>query len=402
MPSRPSVLYCCYDPIPSPKGAGTHIRYFVEALAERFAVTLLSIDREARDDTVFGARHRVIGLPQEHFLDRALAYRDAVWDLLEVEAFDIVHFRTMWAAVPVAKEKSRRCFRAVCEVNAVDSIELKYHYPALRAAPEALAKLRTQEDTGFATADLLVTPSQVTRRYLLRRGVGDERIVVIPNGVDTTRFTPARTEPHDGVTLLYLGTQAPWQGLDILLQAVQKLGSAYPLRLRLLCPATRKWSQPLRRLIRKFKLAEVVEELPAVPHEEVAAFIRRADICIAPLAPTERNLVQGCHPIKLLEYMACGTAIVAADLPVVREIIDDEDTGLLFKVSKPSRLADCLARLIDDSDLRVRLGARAAQVARERFTWGMAQHSLLTAYARLLASTSSYSDSSCVNSCSGA
>lgn len=389
MRDHPSVLYCCYDPIPSPKGAGTHVRYFTEALASRYDVTLLSIDREPREESCFGARHRVIGLPQENFLDRALAYREAVWDILESEPFDVVHFRTMWAALPVAEEKARRGFRAVCEVNAVDSIELKYHYPALRAAPELLGKLRKQEDTAFTAADLLVTPSQVTQGYLQRRGVEAARIAVIPNGVDTARFTPAPVEPREAVTLLYVGTQAPWQGLDILLQALQKLVPTYPVRLRLLCPPSRKWSPPLRKLIRKLKLTELVEEVPAVPHEAVPEIIRAADICVAPLSPTERNLAQGCHPIKLLEYLACGRAIVASDLPVVREIIDDEETGLLFKVSKPSRLAECLVRLIEDDDLRARLGANAAQAAQARFTWERAQQSLLDAYVRLLASTSS-------------
>jgi glycosyltransferase involved in cell wall biosynthesis len=403
MSHRPSVLYCCFDALPSPKGAGTHVRYFVEALAQRYAVTLVSIDRNARaDNTLFGARHRVISLPQENYLDRAMAYREAIWDVLEDETFDLVHFRTMWAALPVAEEKARQGFATICEVNAVESIELKYHYPSLRAAPELLGKLRKQEALAFFHADALITPSQVTKRYLLRHQVPEERVTVIPNGVDTTRFLPMQPALSETLTLLYVGTQAPWQGLDILLQALQKVVPHYPLKLQLLCPTSRKWSHPLRKMIRKLGLSDVIEELPPVSHDDVPAVIMTADICVAPLAPTERNLVQGCHPIKLLEYMACGKAIIASDLPVVREILTDDETALLFKVSKPSRLAECLVRLAEDTALRRRLGDRAAVVAGECFTWIQAQEALLACYERVLSSTSRYSDSSCVSSVSGA
>ncbi|OPZ83522.1 MAG: D-inositol-3-phosphate glycosyltransferase [bacterium ADurb.Bin429] len=74
---------------------------------------------------------------------------------------------------------------------------------------------------------------------------------------------------------------------------------------------------------------------------------------------------------------------------------------MLFKGSKPSRLAACLNRLIEDASLRRQLGERGAVVARERFTWTRAQEALLACYARLFSSTPRYNESNCATSVSG-
>ncbi|MHB9133220.1 MAG: glycosyltransferase family 4 protein [Armatimonadota bacterium] len=384
MSVRQSVLYICFDPIPSPKGASTHVTYFLRALSQRYTVTLMSAGQGSAPagDTYAGARHLAVPLTQQNYLDRALEFREAVWDELETTPYDIVHFRTMWAAVPVAEEKKRQGFRVVAEVNGVESIELKYHYPALRSEPELLDKLRRQEQLAFETADILITPSQATRHYLVHRQVPEERIIVIPNGVDTTLFQPVAFPMEEKPpTLLYIGTLAPWQGLDLLLDALRRALPLHPMRLQILAPESNKWLKPINKLIRKLKVQEHVELLPSVPHDQVPAVIQAADICVAPLAPTERNTVQGCSPVKLFEYMACGKPIIASDLPVVREVLEHGETALLFNMKKSAHLADALVQLAGDHALRKRLGNNALRVVQERFTWQQAQDDLLDAYA---------------------
>ncbi|MHB9025620.1 MAG: glycosyltransferase family 4 protein [Armatimonadota bacterium] len=387
MSDRAAILYICFDPIPSPKGAGTHVTNFVSALAERYDVTLLSLGgAEAAESVYLGARHLPVPLPQDNYLDRALAFREAVWDALQEHRYDLVHFRSMWAALPVAEEKDCQGFRTICEVNAVDSIELKYHYPALRANLSLLEKLRSQERLAFSTADLLITPSEVTRHYLLHRQALEERVQVIPNGVDLELFTPApeSIESTEPLTLLYSGTLAPWQGVEFLLDALRLAVDERPMRLRLLCSGSQKWHKAVHKRIAKHRLEPLIEFLPPAPHADVPRHIRAADICLAPLAPTERNLVQGCNPIKLFEYMACGKPIIAANLPVVREVLTDGETALLYKPSKPRRLADCLLKLAEDAALRRQLGENALRTVRERYSWRQAQEALLICYAGLL------------------
>ncbi|MGX2953608.1 glycosyltransferase [Shewanella sp. JL219SE-S6] len=56
---------------------------------------------------------------------------------------------------------------------------------------------------------------------------------------------------------------------------------------------------------------------------------------MAPLTPCRRNMLQGCCPLKVLESMACGTAVIASDLPVIRELVTHEKHGLLVPPPGP-------------------------------------------------------------------
>lgn len=404
MSRQPRVLYVCYDVIPAPKGASTHVTSFIEALAGAYEVTLVGLAADPPPPTAgspetpalvaagtyHGARHLQIAPTCPEFLDRAVQFREAVWDRLAAEAFDVVHFRTMWAALPVAEEKTQQGFAVVCEVNGVDSIELKYHFPALRSHPRVIDKLRRQEQLAFDCADALITPSAVTAKYLTRRGVDADRVTVIPNGVDLTVFSPGEPplQPRSGpVRLLYIGTLAPWQGVDFLLEALARARRAPDcpaLELRIVGPLRRRWTRPLEKLIARRGLEGCVELQEPVPHGQVVGLIREADICLAPLMPTERNTVQGCNPVKLFEYMACAKAIVATRLPVVQEVLSEGEDALLFSPSKPSRLADCLLRLAGDEALRAQLGDNAREKVTERFQWSHANEALLEVYRGLL------------------
>jgi glycosyltransferase involved in cell wall biosynthesis len=94
----------------------------------------------------------------------------------------------------------------------------------------------------------------------------------------------------------------------------------------------------------------------------------------------DRNVTQGCCPIKLLEYMACRRPIVAANLPVVRELVRDGVEALLFEPDNAADLAGCLRRLLDDPALAERLAANGYERVRREFTWDIARQALLDVY----------------------
>jgi glycosyltransferase involved in cell wall biosynthesis len=140
----------------------------------------------------------------------------------------------------------------------------------------------------------------------------------------------------------------------------------------------------LLKRIRKLGLDEAVSIEPAVPHHEVPALLAQSDICVAPLAVNDRNLTQGCCPIKVIESLAAGRPLVAANLPVVRELAREEVDALLFAPNDPADLARQILRVVADRPLAARLAASGAEHARTHFTWHAAQKKLLKIYDRLL------------------
>jgi glycosyltransferase involved in cell wall biosynthesis len=390
------VLYVAFDVVPSPKGASTHITHFVRGLTTAgHAVRLITAGDgllPAEDEFAGAQVSRVPpAAPGEHFLARALGFQAAVaTHLAQSEPYDVAHYRSIWGGLALAQAKTRCGHRTLFEVNGLPSVELKYHYPALRdgtlETTALLAKIREQELATLALSDVLVCPSAVTRAYLASLGVPRGRITVIPNGVSPVEFarTPLPQRDAQPPTVLYIGTLADWQGLELIIDAMPAVLAQRTARLRIVGRGRGRQRKLLLKRIRKLGLDASITIEPAVPHHAVPALLAEADVCIAPLSLNDRNVTQGCCPIKVLECMAAGRPLVAANLPVVRELAREDVDALLFAPDDPADLARQLLRALADRTLAERLALSAAARARSHFTWHHAQKKLARVYDQLL------------------
>jgi glycosyltransferase involved in cell wall biosynthesis len=384
------VLYTAFDVVPSPKGASTHITHFVRGLVSAGYAVRLMTPGDGRlplaGEYEGAAVTRVPAEGEAHYLGRALAFGRAVMEHVEsAPPYAVVHYRSIWGGLALAQARTRFGYKTLFEANGLPSIELKYHYPGLRDTA-LLTKIREQELATLALSDMVVCPSAVTRAYLASLGVPRERIAVISNDVSPKDFAPTPLPALDGrlPVILYIGTLADWQGLEILIAALPKVLAERPVRLRIVGRGRSRQRKSLTKRIRKLGLTDHVSLEPAVPHHEVPALLAAADVCAAPLALNDRNVTQGCCPIKVIECMAAGRPLVAANLPVVRELAREDVDVLLFAPSDPDDLARQLLRALDDRPLTERLAASASERARTTFTWHEAQKRLLRVYDKLL------------------
>ena len=155
--------------------------------------------------------------------------------------------------------------RLIFEVNGLPSIELKYRYARVADDRELMRKMIAQEQACLDAADRIVTPSAVTERYLVAgRGADARKIRVIPNGVDTGLFRPGVRAPEAGgvLRLLYFGTLASWQGVDLAVRATAQTGAHSPARLTILGAASERQREPIAALAAKLGIGERVEILP--------------------------------------------------------------------------------------------------------------------------------------------
>ncbi|MCS6798591.1 MAG: glycosyltransferase family 4 protein [Myxococcota bacterium] len=214
-------------------------------------------------------------------------------------------------------------------------------------------------------ADLILVPTLAAARSLEERGWGGKTAVVRP-GVDVNRFDwwPAATdEVH---RLLFLGNFAADRDLGTVLTAVRSLVSrGRKLRVLLAGEPDASRRERTRRLVTSFDLADVVEVRGEPVPGAVATVVAAADVCIVPAAPVPRFQDHGDLPEPLLEYFACKRPVVAAGVPGVGEVLQDDREGLLYPPGDESALADAIATLLDDAALRQRLVDAA--YARVRF-----------------------------------
>ena len=375
--------------MPSPKGASTHILHFLRGLVNsQFDVHLFTPGDGVlpSEDMLEGAR--VTRVPQNlenNFLARAIHFGGAVLTHVTVaQSYDIVHYRSLWGGFQLAQNKSRFGYKTIFEVNGLPSVELKYHYPGLE--PDLLTKIKEQELATLHMSDAIICPSRVTRDYLASLGLDRKTVTVISNGVSPSDFFPsqlrARTERIP--MMLYIGTLADWQGLDVLIKALPLILEKHPIQLMIVGRGRSRQRKTLAKQIRKLGLEDHVIVQPPVPHHEVPALIAEADICIAPLGLNDRNVTQGACPIKVLEYMAAGRPLLASNMPIVRELVREDVDALLFSPSDPEDLARQALALLENLELSQRLAESAAERALSKFTWHEAQKKLGKVYEKLL------------------
>ena len=384
----PKTLYAAFDLVPSPKGASTHITYFTRGLVKAgHKMTLITAgdpNLPLRESYAGADLWRAPSTGEQNFLRRAGVYGQFVLaHLQEQPAYEVVHVRSIWAGFPIISHfGAQRPFKLLYEVNGLPSIEMKYHYPALAGSP-LLAKLQEQEAATLHAADAIICPSRVTADYIASLRVPRAKITVIPNGVDTALYHAGPAPANEALTLLYTGTLADWQGLDLLVAALPLVEADRPVHLRLVGRGRKRQRKALQKQARKLGVEAQLSIEPPVPHEQLPALIRQADICVAPLGYNDRNVTQGCCPLKVLEYMACGRPTVAANLPVVREIAYADEEIQLFMPEDPVDLARQISVLLAAPEQAAAMGRRAAARIRAEMGWERAVEQLLAVYANL-------------------
>ena len=385
----PRVLYTAFDIVPGPKGASTHILHNIRGLVNgQFHVHLLTPNDGVlpTEDSIEGARvTRITQDLSQNFLARAAHFGQAVLTHLTLNpGYDVVHYRNIWDGLSVGQHKKHFGYKTLFEVNGLPSIELKYHYPGIDVG--LLSKIKEQEIATLHLSDAIICPSNVTRDYIASLGLDRKLVTVIPNGVSPSDFSPSPLPTREGriPTLLYIGTLADWQGLEVVIKALPKILEQQAVRLHIVGRGRSRQRKFLAKQIRKLGVEESVSIQPAVPHHEIPALIAEADFCIAPLGLNDRNVTQGACPIKILEYMASARPLIASNMPIVRELVREDMDALLFSPSDPDDLARQVLALLNDFELSQRLAASASERALTKFTWHEAQKKLLKVCDKLL------------------
>ena len=243
---------------------------------------------------------------------------------------------------------------------------------------EALAE--KIELANLAGADLVVAQSRPLRDELVRRGVNADKILVNPTGVDTDIYSPevdgARARRQlglEGKTVVgFVGTFRQWHGAEVLAEAFGRLIERAPeLResVRLLIVGDGITMPRVVEKLERHRVLDLAVLAGLVPQAEGPAHIAACDILASPHVPNADGSPFFGSPTKLFEYMAMGRAIVASDLDLIGEVLQDGRTAVLVPPRDPDALAAGLERLIRDRDLRTRLGVAARQEAVSHHTW---------------------------------
>jgi D-inositol-3-phosphate glycosyltransferase len=221
-------------------------------------------------------------------------------------------------------------------------------------------------------------------------------IEVVPLGVDLRSFHPVDPLPlrrrlgiaPDEQVILFTGRLERLKGVETLLRALPLMPSGRPRRLLIAGADSSNGVREaggfpterarLEALAAELGVASAVTYLGAVPHHEMPSHYSLADVCAVPSYSESFGLVA-------LEAQACGTPVVASRVGGLRHVVADGVTGLTIPDHEPQAYADALSRILDDSELRRRMGAAAVELGR-RHTWESTADQLLAVYGSTIES----------------
>lgn len=213
-------------------------------------------------------------------------------------------------------------------------------------------------------------------RLIKLYNIPEERITVIPNGVNTDIFNPmiegskirSKFGLSDSFIIGYSGSLREWIRIDVLFKAFMQIKKDYK-NVKLLIVGGRdvdrtKWEK----LSKELEIEDDVTFTGVVPYKEVPEYIAAFDIAISIFSKSLFSDV--VSPLKVMEYMGMGKAVVADALSGTREFIKNNENGILFVLEDKKSLENAIRTILDDEYLKRKLEINARETALN-YEWGV-------------------------------
>lgn len=235
-----------------------------------------------------------------------------------------------------------------------------------------IAILEAIERHLYRRAALIVPVAESTRPYLLEKGIPDDKIVIIPNGIDA-RFLESSSKPPEqlreelGLTgkflVTYIGTHGMSHALEVLLQAAAKLQETPEIHFLLVGEGAEK--ARLQELAATLKLRNVTF-LKEQPREQLPAFYRASDLSIVPLK--RLPIFTKVLPSKLFELMGAGCPIVCSVEGEAAQLVKRSGAGICIEPENVSALIQAIEELRQDPQRRRQLSRNGQEFVRAHYS----------------------------------
>ncbi|WP_420629801.1 glycosyltransferase family 4 protein [Candidatus Leptofilum sp.] len=246
--------------------------------------------------------------------------------------------------------------------------------------------VRYFEDSIVRLADGLTVNTHFLQARYQSLGFPAEKIRLVPNGVERSRFnhSPTETNLHakwnldpNAPIILYMGTMGLLSHpVDLLLQAFVKVQTAVPEAQLLLVGGGEDYDK-LKAMAQSFGVASNTVFTGRVPPEEIPNYLRLGAVSIDPVR--DDLIAKARSPLKIVESLAVGTPVVTGDVGDRREVLQNGTLGLAVQPGSPDALAAGILTLLQNSAQRDKM-AQVAYQQREQWFWDRLIHNFVKIY----------------------
>lgn len=207
--------------------------------------------------------------------------------------------------------------------------------------------------------DAIILVHALYEPVFLRNGVPKSKLHVIPNGVDTSLFTPRAHQKNDNtVDFIYVGRLSVDKGVHILIDAFREYQKENPMsRLTLIGDGL------LKSMLTGRDQNRSIRWLGNVDHSLVPSFLKEADVFVAPMTigPLTASL-------SVLEAMSCGLPVIAANVAGANHLLSPSE-GLLVKPESVPAVVEGMRLLARDESFRLSLGKQCREKILREYSW---------------------------------
>ncbi len=311
--------------------------------------------------------------------------RNRILKVVEKEPVDLVHAHSPalcgLGALQAARSKGVPFvyeLRAFWEDAAVDQNKTSARSLRYRLSQKL-------EDYVVHRADAVVGISQSILDELKKRKTDSAKLFHVPNGVDTEKFFPVSRDEKlaaklglGGEPVLgFIGSLYRWEGVAWLVRAVVELRRR-GTSCKLLIVGDGEEMPAVREAVRDLNAEEFIQILGRVPHDEIERYYSVVDVLVYPRHSI--RLTELVTPLKPLEAMALGKAILGSDVGGIRELVQPEKTGVLYRADNAEDFCAQAKRLLSETSLQRRLGEQAREFILREKDWNVLAQRYINIY----------------------
>ncbi|MBU0648607.1 glycosyltransferase family 4 protein [Patescibacteria group bacterium] len=358
------VFSCFYDPFIS--GAEFFVKEVVERLADRYDFTIIAarLDKslpkyEKRE--LFEYYRVGLGNSFDKWLYAILAPR-----LAKKLKPDLAH-AVMESYAGIAAWRFKKSNKNIPTVLTLQSGDLDDPSKRRKIPNWLWKKIHT-------TPDIITAISTALAERAKRLGAKEDRVVIIPNGVDLELAKNSQAEPVTGRIICV--ARLSWEkALDYLVRAMPEVIAEFPqAHLTLVGEGDKR--QEIESLVKELNLGDKIKLLGKLPHDETLKEIGKSEIFICP------SLAEGLG-IVFIEAQACGVPVIGTRVGGIPDVIQDNETGLLVEPRSSEAISQALKKMLGNEEMRQRLKQNALQNL-ERFNWDRIAGQVAAEYEKLL------------------
>lgn len=269
----------------------------------------------------------------------------------------------------------------ILETNEMQSEEARVDRNSLVLTSMA----RKAERQAYLDCTMLVCVSEPLKQLVTTQlGVPADKVVVIPNGVDTDFFKPVvgAARPFEGFTVVYMGGLEPWQGIDMLLRAIHEVRDRDAIPIQAVIAGDGPSRHDFERLAADLDLTTCVKFLGTVARETVPLVIAGGDVGYSGHTESQGRAVFR-SPLKLYEYMAMAKPVISSMVTDARALLTEGDTGFFFDTNGNGGLAQVLRRAYGERASLPAMGTRARQIVERGHSWTARCGAIVSAAERI-------------------